>query len=499
MAGAPQQRPQALLRLTLLGLELGAALRHRGTEEQRGPWRTCAQEGGPLSEGGLVRFGWGLAWVEASVRSGSICSVRTFGGADPAPNIRKACQCAGGVRKLFGHEERDDVGTAWVRCAAEGDSCACPGGGAAVRFGAGARWVSAAAPPQGKNLTCAARSFGGADPAPSTKKDCWCEQKHPAAKRARTAIVMLSRHPPDLKTWLQYHLDYMGVERVFIDVEDTPEFNATWGSLPRAHQQRVTVWRPLAANSLGNDGRPADDYESLQTRQAQAMLQAKSESHRLGIDWLIHIDDDELLYTPVHRPVGEVLAALPGEVDQAYIPNVEAVYPATGVRNCFTETTEVNVNRYAFASYANGKAAIRVADEGATPAGPHQWRDPTGLEPNSVHLDEEPFGAPVMVVHYESCPFSRWEDKFWELGNTSPEKVKSIPFGFYRDSIRAMQECRDPAQPPGSHKALRSGCSEDALRHFWAGWKTRANPRIRYLDRMPLEIPWAAIAAGARL
>jgi hypothetical protein len=310
---------------------------------------------------------------------------------------------------------------------------------------------------------------------------------------------MLSRHPPDLKSWLQYHLDYMGVAHVFVDIEDTPEFNATWAALPVSHQQRVTVWRPVVTGAPGQDRRPVDDYETLQARQIRVMLQAKSDCARMGIDWLIHIDDDELLYTPVHRPIGEVLAALPGDVDQAYIPNVEAVYPSTGVRNCFTETTEVNVNRYVFASYANGKAAVRVADEGATPAGPHQWRDPMGLEPNSVHLDEEPFGAPVMVVHYESCPFSRWEDKFWELGNTSPEKIQGIPFGFYRDSIHAMQECRDPTQPPGSRKSLRAGCSEDALRHFWAEWKTRANPRIRYQDRMPLEIPWAAIATGARL
>ena len=23
---------------------------------------------------------------------------------------------------------------------------------------------------------------------------------------------------------------------------------------------------------------------------------------------------------------------------------------------------------------------------------------------------KEPFGPPIMVVHYESCPFSRWQD-----------------------------------------------------------------------------------------
>lgn len=457
------------------------------------PWRACANEGGPITEEGQVRFGWGLSWVEAKVPSGSLCSTRTFG-SDPAPRIKKQCMCAGIFSKtVTGEEVREDVGTSWTRCAKEGGACACAKG-SLVRFGAGARWVTTKNAIG--NVSCSLASFGGADPAVATRKECWCEQQPKTVpKRARTAIVMLSRNPPDLKTWLQYHLDYMGIERVFIDVEDTPQWNSTWATLSPAHQQRVSVFRapPTRIDTRhGIETRPSDDYETLQARQIKAMTEAKASSATLGIDWLIHIDDDELLYTPVHRPIGEVLASLPGDVDQAYIPNVEAMYPSPGVKSCFTETSEANANRYLFASYANGKAAVRVADAMARPAGPHQWRD-GDLEPNSVHMDEEPFGSPVMVVHYEACPFHRWEDKYWELGNTSPEKIKSIPFAWYRESIRAMQHCRNPAE------MKRRGCQQDNLMHFWSSWKTRENPRIRAPDRIPIQIPWAEITAGAKM
>ena len=74
----------------------------------------------------------------------------------------------------------------------------------------------------------------------------------------------------------------------------------------------------------------------------------------------------------------------------------------------------------------------------AYPAGPHQWRNAKNQELPSVHLDQaccvfvgfvtldvrrsradqvpgfvllqEPFGPALMVIHYESCPFSRWQD-----------------------------------------------------------------------------------------
>merc|ERR1719169_75169 len=100
------------------------------------------------------------------------------------------------------------------------------------------------------------------------------------------------------------------------------------------------------------------------------MSRARKIAQETGIDWLVHIDDDELLYVPTHRKVGEILAALPALYRQAYVPNVEAVYKDANVKNCFAESPEVNTNPYAFVSYANGKSAVRVGsanDEGIVP------------------------------------------------------------------------------------------------------------------------------------
>lgn len=473
----------------------------RASTESSSSWEPCAEEGELIGRGGHIRFGWGTAWLEAEVPRGAACSIVTFG-SDPSPGVRKGCECAsddGGAdaSSVDGGdtEEVEDMGTMWSRCAYEGAACSCSSG--VVRYGQADRWVSTHQA-GGGSVACTAATFGGVDPSAGREKECWCEQPDAGPPAARVAIVMLTRHPPDLKTWLQYHLDYMGVERVFMEVEDTPHFNDSWATLSQNQKDRVTVWR--APPSPSADKRPTDDYSTLQSRQLAAMSRAKVECRAAGIDWLIHTDDDELLYTPVQRPVGAVLAAMPPGFDQAYMPNVEAVYKSADVKNCFAETVHANANRYKFLSYANGKAAIRVANDEAIPAGPHQWKLRSGGQVAGLGLSNEPFGSPLYVVHFESCPFERWEDKYWELGNTSPEKVQAIPFRFYRESIQRMQHCRGLAEPsPQATVTLAAGqldtatCSQESLRHFWSSWKTDSNSAYQAVDLLPITIPWAKI------
>merc|ERR1719272_588452 len=106
------------------------------------------------------------------------------------------------------------------------------------------------------------------------------------------------------------------------------------------------------------------------------------------------------------------------------------------------------MNPFSFVSYANGKAAVRVSDESAVPAGPHNWHSTRHVDGKStselpgLHLESKAFGPPLWLLHFESCPYSRWKSKYWELGNTSPEEIQKIPFPFYKQSIKRMQSCR---------------------------------------------------------
>jgi len=386
---------------------------------------------------------------------------------------------------------REELGVVWQHCATEGSQCQCSG---LVRFGQGDRWVAAEHAGQ---VMCNVSAFQQ-DPAFNRRKECWCAAPEQPSQTANAAIVTLSRHPPDLTTWIRYHLHHAGVQHIFIQSEDSPATVEMIQQLPTEDQYKVTLWE--AATSLlgvpSADSRPQDDYTTLQARQTAVMARAKQACEEMHIDWLIHIDDDELLYTPQHRKIGDLLAAVPTIFLQAYLPNVEAVYNSPEVKSCFMQTDKVNVNRYTFQSYANGKSAVRVAAKEVRPAGPHLWRDGLNQDLQSVHMDQEPFGPPIMVVHYESCPFSRWQDKFWELGNTSPEKVSQIPFPFYRKSISKMQTCRSNTEAGKDAQELEMlGCDQASLMQLWSKWKTSANPALTVEDLMPIHIPWEKMEA----
>lgn len=461
-------------------------------------------EGDAVPKSGLTSFGFGDDWVEATLPQGASCTVAAFG-EDPSPGLRKMCRCS----DASGPDgQQEELGVSWERCSSEGGDCKCASG--TVRFGSGKRWVIAELGQSAEKQThrCSAESVNSANPSFSAvrhkaellqegsqvkgHRECWCRMSTERPPAAKVAIVLLSRRPFDIKTWFQYHLDYVGIDHIFMQIEDTPDFNSTFHSMSPAHQAKVSAWTAQVGSK--SDKRPTDDYSTLQDRQMSAMRHAHSKALEMGIDWLIHTDDDELLYTPSHRTIGDVLASMPKAFDEAYMPNVEAVYPSAEVQNCFTETTEFNSNIYSFVSYANGKAAVRVSNAGAQPAGPHMWRDAQGGDLNAIHLGDEPFGAPLMVVHYESCPFKRWETKYWELGNTSPDKVKKIPFPFYRESIQAMQYCANSNQSDtGSIQVGSDACSDKSLKKFWSSFKTAENPHIRSKDLMAIEIPWVAI------
>lgn len=399
----------------------------------------------------------------------------------------------------------DGLGYKWSRCAGEGQHCSCSSG--IIRYGIKDRWL--ATHPDDTNFShgavCNNALFGGLDPAAGRSKECYCQEASTQSqtKLPGVAVVMLSREPADVKTWLQYHLHHAGVNHVFMTVEDTPQFQKTWGTVPKPDRDRVTLKLP-SLDSHSGDRRPWNNYTTLQTRQREAMADAKRASKEMGIEWLFHIDDDELLYVPTHRPVGEIFASsVPKDTSQVFVTNKEAIYNSADVAgdHCFTDTSMINMNPYTFVSYANGKSAVRASDENARPAGPHNWNAQRHFDKNSnswtsklpsMKVESKAFGPPLWLLHFESCPYSRWKSKYWELGNTSPEEIKKIPFPFYKQSIQRMQSCRGDASALET-RAVTKECSESGLQDLWSSWKTLSNTRIKAEDLMPVNIPWRAI------
>ena len=85
------------------------------------------------------------------------------------------------------------------------------------------------------------------------------------------------------------------------------------------------------------------------------------------------------------------------------------------------------------------------------------------------------------VLHFESCPYARWEEKFTHYARTTT-RLSKIPFLFYVDSIKC---CRQHAQvsseagPPRldhsrpADEQPRAAQDTSQLRSFWRKRKQR--------------------------
>ncbi|KFM23531.1 hypothetical protein F751_4413 [Auxenochlorella protothecoides] len=154
--------------------------------------------------------------------------------------------------------------------------------------------------------------------------------------------------------------------------------------------------------------------------QSLNMEEAIKLARKDDMDWILHVDTDELMY-PAGSPgfsLQEVLGAVPSHVDSLVFPNHEALPEREDVLNPFLEVTLFKKNfqhivsdlyfkNYVsvahgnpnyFVTYANGKAAARI-HPGLRPNGAHRW--------SSYEKSMEEWTSEVAaVLHYTYNRFS---------------------------------------------------------------------------------------------
>jgi hypothetical protein len=183
-----------------------------------------------------------------------------------------------------------------------------------------------------------------------------------------------------------------------------------------------------------------------------------------GFDWLLHIDADELFYSPGVAPAEHFARMTEAGVSRVKYLNHEAVPERASVRDYFREVTLFKINPQCldggslgeaqrrllagvpqmpekfFHFYQQGKSAVRLR-EGIMAAGPHEFLlpeeaegrpllqtepiAPAGDESVSYRLSVDPstgdsFKTAVcrapLVLHYPCCGFDNFWKKYATLG-----------------------------------------------------------------------------------
>jgi hypothetical protein len=223
----------------------------------------------------------------------------------------------------------------------------------------------------------------------------------------KIAIISLFYKPKNVETWLEIHRN-LGISHFYIRLEDTPDLVQFLESQPDVH---------LMVESSEND---KDQYQSLQTRQIDTINKVIDICKKELIDFLIHIDCDEILEGNIDEIIN-----LPPEVGTFWMQNHEAVYEGipTSKDSCFQAKFYRDCGSEYCASYTNGKGGGRISNS-LKAHGPHRFKS-NGKE---VKIN-------IIVKHYESCDFDQYIKKYSRL--KKGVKLEDIPFPYYRESILA--------------------------------------------------------------
>lgn len=227
---------------------------------------------------------------------------------------------------------------------------------------------------------------------------------------ATFGIALLMRKPEDLPLWLKHHRD-LGITKFYVRMEDTPGWEEFLKAQPDIEYE-------IAESDAKNN------YETLQKRQIAFVNQSLRKAEKDGIDWLFHIDADELLEGNLSS-----LSSISPEIKTITMTNVEAVYDGTE-KTCFDarkfkRCQEKGAN---CRSYANGKSAGRVTSK-TTLKGPHNFAYAGDHTKYNKQMDFDD----LHVLHFDSCSFGAWAEKFRHLNKGTTNKDKT-PFPYYEES-----------------------------------------------------------------
>ncbi|KAL8496134.1 hypothetical protein ACS0TY_020012 [Phlomoides rotata] len=229
--------------------------------------------------------------------------------------------------------------------------------------------------------------------------------------------------------WMFYH-KIIGVSTFFLFVEGkaaTPAVSKVLESIPgvkviyrtkelQEQQAKSRIWNETWLSSFFY--KPCN-YE-LFVKQSLNMEMAIVMARDAGMEWILHLDTDELIHPAGAREYSlrQLLLDVPGNVDMVIFPNYESSIERDDIKDPFTEVSmfkknydhltkdtyfgmykeSTRGNPNYFLTYGNGKSVARIQDH-LRPNGAHRWHNYMKT-PNEIKLEE------AAVLHYTYAKFS---------------------------------------------------------------------------------------------
>ena len=223
----------------------------------------------------------------------------------------------------------------------------------------------------------------------------------------RIAIVTTIRSPGDsFKTWIDYHRGM--VDKIYIYLDE-----------PGNGDEALIQIDPVVNRFAGSKNSTMSGSHGVMQRQMANVKDALTRCAADRIDWLFHIDDDELIYYPgndLRTYFGKVASGVSSIsfVNHEVVGDVEVNDRFKELhlfkKNTFYETGEEKIRDHrlhGFLYYEMGKSAVRVeACNG--PCGVHEFFLKTGAAIRE---------SAVCILHYPCPSYVHWLKKYSQLGD----------------------------------------------------------------------------------
>ena len=258
--------------------------------------------------------------------------------------------------------------------------------------------------------------------------------------KIKVAIVSMVTKQKEFDYWLYYHLKVLQIDHIILRVEDTDEYKEL---IDLYGKDRIS-----ATYHNKSDIDMKHNYLTIMDRQKIHVNNGIDICKKIDIDFIIHMDADELLYVDGDKNnkknnLRKFLKDIPKEYSNIHLKNYEAVFPNM-TDKCFNTNKFIDCKKGRCLSYANGKSIGRIKND-IRFHGPHNFSGKT------INYKEN-----IGILHFDSCTYNQWETKFNLLKDTDEEKMKKIPFPFYKNSIKHLKKCND----------TKSNCKKDLKKYY---------------------------------
>ena len=253
--------------------------------------------------------------------------------------------------------------------------------------------------------------------------------------RANAAIVSTVRNAAaTIDSFVAYHLA-VGFSRIFLFFDDPGDPDLVRFS---AHPMVTAIAHDFALRSAWSRMPEYGVYgtfidREVMARQVLNVAVAMDLARQMKLDWLLHIDSDELFYCPASS-AADHFALIDPRVHAVTYPNYEAIPERTDISDAFREVDlfkpppgfgpQITPQGLAFVQaipqlppnlfhfYANGKSAVNLAFPELRPMDVHEFAYAGG---QTLYLRS----TAAFVLHYACCGFEAFWEKYRCLGQFS--------------------------------------------------------------------------------